>query len=157
MKSKVKGHQEGKRKSWLILRRLQKFPFELALIKFCFSRSTLKHQNSSLRVNMGLKWLFTHPSEPLEELPHIQFHKEHLEGWEHNGNWELQAYSPTALQIMKTEHSAFSRRACAWDLSQASVFKVSTRALRRRESCYKQGVKDNFPVPFNSILFVKKK
>lgn len=32
---------------------------------------------------MGLKWLFTHPSAPLKELPHIQFHKEHLEDTGH--------------------------------------------------------------------------
>lgn len=59
------------------------------------------------------------------------------------------------LQILKTEHSAFSRKAHARDLSQAFVFKVSMKALKRRESSYKHGVKTNFPVPF--ILLVKKK
>lgn len=59
------------------------------------------------------------------------------------------------LQILKTEHSAFSRKAHAWDLSQAFVFKVSMKALKMRESSYKCGIKNNFPVPF--ILLVKKK
>jgi len=36
------------------------------------------------------------------------------------------------------------------------LFSVSMKALKRREYCYKHDVEDNFPVPFNSVLLVKK-
>lgn len=67
----MKGYQEGKRKSWFILRKYTKIAIKPALIDFNFSRSTLKHRNSSLKVEVHLKWLFTHPFVPLQELPHI--------------------------------------------------------------------------------------
>lgn len=122
MKSKIKGHQETKiKKTGLSWEDVQKFPSKLDLIGFYFNRSTLPHQNSSLKVTMGLKWLLTYPSVPLEELPHIQFHKESV--WK---TLRARQRKPRgtfiALQILKTEHSAFSRRARAWGLHQVSIY-----------------------------------
>lgn len=42
-------------------------------------------------------------------MSHIQFHKEHLEGRENLIEMGSQRFSPIALQILKTEHRAFSR------------------------------------------------
>jgi len=69
----------------------------------------------------GFKMVFTYSSVPLEELPHVQFHRECV--WKTlRARQRKPRGTSIALQILKKEHSAFSRRARAWDFNQVSIF-----------------------------------